>query len=75
MRLLFNGSRFKYQYISIYRGMGGGSVELACFMVPGCRAVPEQLRPVLSKKGRIPFDSARKLTTIHEVQGEEIMFR
>lgn len=54
----------------------GDSVELALFhMVQAAGAVPEQLRLCCPRKGEIPFDSARKrMTTIHEVQGEEIMF-
>ena len=51
-------------------------MELALFhMVQAAGAVPEQLRLCCPRKGEIPFDSARKrMTTIHEVQGEEIMF-
>lgn len=54
----------------------GDPVELALFhMVQAAGAVPEQLRLCCPRKGEIPFDSARKrMTTIHEVQGEEIMF-
>lgn len=54
----------------------GDPVELALFhMVQAAGAVPEQLRLCCPRKGEIPFDSVRKrMTTIHEVQGEEIMF-
>lgn len=54
----------------------GDPVELALLhMVQAAGAVPEQLRLCCPRKGEIPFDSARKrMTTIHEVQGEEIMF-
>lgn len=51
-------------------------MELALFhMVQAAGAVPEQRACAVQEKGMIPFDSARKrMTTIHEVQGEEIMF-
>lgn len=54
----------------------GDPVELALLhMVQAAGAVPEQLRLCCPRKGEIPFDSERKrMTTVHEVYGEEILF-
>lgn len=54
----------------------GDPVEAALLqMVQAAGTVPEQLRLCCPRKGELPFDSARKrMTTIHEIQGQEILF-